>query len=201
MLIVAMWIALIACDDSDVASESALPTSACDAGYRQDAVREERLRTLLDSATETVSLARARATFCFGVRDISVVTTDAVLVLDERPSDPEVAARAAHLLLHVVEGYPMTDEPGGRCDERVEIALDREAQALALELRTRRALGVTTPRTRFDFEKTYFELDEPAATRSIDRYLHEHPEGGPGVEALAIAYRERCEALARPTIR
>jgi hypothetical protein len=188
-----------ACDEPEPASAPppAEPAeeSACDAPFREDAAREARVRDLLASVAETERLARARATFCFGVRDISVVTTDAELIIDGRPDDREVAARVAHLLHHVVDGYPMTDEPGGDCGERVETALDREASALALELRTRRALDVTDPRTRFDFEESYFSLDEPEATESIDRYLHEHPTGGPGVEGLAIAYRERCEAL------
>jgi hypothetical protein len=187
---------LLACEDADEPRPEP-PPSPCDAPFREDAAREERVRALLEGVEETRSLARTSAIFCFGVREISVVTTDAELMIDERPDDPEVAARVAHLLEHVVRGYPMSDEPGGDCDERLETALDREASALALELRTRRALNVTAPRTRFEFEQAYFEHTEPEATEIIDRWLHEHPAGGPGVEGLAIAYRERCEALQR----
>lgn len=187
---------LLACEETPKAPEPAV-VNRCDAPFREDAAREERIRGLLEGVEETRTLARTSAIFCFGVREISVVTTDAELMIDERPDDPEVAARVAHLLEHVARGYPMTDEPGGDCDARLETALDKEASALALELRVRRALHVTEPRTRFDFEEDYFELTEAEATELIDRWLHDHPTGGPCVEGLAIAYRERCEALQR----
>jgi hypothetical protein len=80
--------------------------------------------------------------WCFCDGDSSVVVAQRFLILRRRDPDPAVAARAAHLLDHVVQGPPLRPAPnkaeGQDCEARVDAALGREAQAYALELRIRR---------------------------------------------------------------
>jgi len=174
-------------------SAGAGPAPPCPEAFFDQPARAERLRGLLGSTEDgralLDALGESEVRFCFGTIEVPVVTSERVLLLDTRAADPESAARAGHLLQHVVRGAPMPAEiaPGVDCDAVVLAALEREAAAYALEIRLRRALGVHE--RRYAFEDAYAEAGEHA----ILDYLVEHPEGGPGMDGLGAAYRQRCE--------
>lgn len=173
----------------------------CPPGTRRDDSRARAVSALLATTREGQGLlardARRDRPICFAAIDETVARDDGVIVLDDRASDRESAARLGHLLHHVIEGPPLDDRAGTTdCDARVETALAREATAYALELSLRRSLAVAAPRARYPFEPAPGEPLPPA--ESIASWLASHPDGGSGVPPLARAYRERCEAASRP---
>lgn len=179
-------------------SAEAEPAPPCPAGFVDQQARGERLLGLLATVDEGRALVDAlfgrEVRFCFGSIDVPMVAGERVLLFDARAGDAEAAARAGHLLHHVVHGAPLPREIArdAACDALVRDALRREATAYALELRLRRALGVT--QARYEFEAAYFAAaDARAGERAIEAYLVAHPDGGPGIDALGAAYRERCE--------
>lgn len=154
--------------------------------------REARLRALLaetEAAPLLAGAAGAEVVWCFGATRPAVVMADRWLLLDAADDDAAVAARVGHLMHHVVHGSPLALVEGADdCDAAVDRALRREASAYALELRLRWALDA--PPSPFEFEPTYrTDRDESA----IHRYLATHPEGAPGLDALAQGYRAVCE--------
>lgn len=177
------------------------PAPPCPAGFLDQLGRAEALRAALDGTEEGRALLDAlgarQVGWCFGVIDVPVVQDDRVLLLDRRQDDPELAARAGHLLHHVVHGTPMPDtvEPDADCGAVVREALAREARAYALELRLRRALGVEG--ARYEFEAPFLAARAEDGEALILEYLLAHPEGGPGLDGLGAAYRQRCEVQQR----
>jgi hypothetical protein len=137
---------------------------------------------------------------CFGRTDVSAITTAGTILLDARLGEAETAARLGHLLLHAVDGLPMAEPAKGGdavdCDARVREALALEARAFALEFRLRRELGVGAggePRTvPYEFEEPFWQAEAEAREPLVLRYLEEHPNGGPGVDAIAAGYASRC---------
>ncbi len=170
------------------------PAAPCPPGFLEPLGRSgavlARLRATDEGARWLGELGQTEIRLCFGAVDVPVVSEDRVLMLDARADDVETAARVGHLVAHVVRGMPFPAEvlPDADCDAVVERALAAEAQAYGLELRLRRALGLSEP--RYEFEPAFHAGGGEA---TILGYLREHPEGGPNVDGLATAYRERCE--------
>lgn len=112
--------------------------------------------------------------------------------MDRDLDEPEAAARLGHLLTHAVEGLPMAHLEAGDCAGQVDLALAQEARALTLEIRWRRALGVTARRIPYAFEDDVWRAPEPAREGVVLDYLRAHPDGGPGVDGLLAGYSRRC---------
>jgi hypothetical protein len=73
----------------------------------------------------------------------------------------------------------------------VSRALDREARAYALELSVSRTLEASPG--RYEFEADFYAAPPADREGVVRRYLETHPNGGPGLDALASGYRQRCE--------
>ncbi len=167
------------------------PSAFFDQPGRADALRA-RLGTTEEGRALLEALGPTDVRWCFGAIERPVVQDDRVLLLDRDMDEAELAARAGHLLHHVVHGAPLgAIDRHTDCERAVRQALEREAQAYALELRLRRALGV--PTARYEFEAPFFAADPADGERLVLDYLLTHPEGGPGIDGLARAYRERCD--------
>ncbi len=76
------------------------------------------------------------------------------------------------------------------CEARVALALSREVDAHALELETRRALGVAT--TRYPFEAQYLATAPDQRRRWLYDYFMAHPDGDGTVPGFLSEYRARC---------
>lgn len=193
----ALVIAALAASDGEGAVARG-PAPPCPYEFVEHLGRSDRLRRVLGSAAEGRALLDAlgptEVRFCFGSIEVPVLSDDRVLLLDANAEEAEAAARAGHLLHHAVHGspFPPSVAAGASCDDVVRGALAAEARAYALEVRLRRALGVTGH--RYAFEAAY--VANEAGERAILDYLVAHPEGGPGLDPLGAAYRQRCE-LAR----
>ncbi len=193
----AFVIAALASSSSSSSDEAVArgPAPPCPYEFVEHLGQSERLRRLLLSTGEGRALLDALGStevrFCFGTIEVPVLSDDRLLLLDARAEEAEAAARAGHLLHHVVHGSPFPAEvaAGARCDEVVRGALAAEARAYALEVRLRRALGVTGH--RYEFEAAYVATE--AGERAILDYLVAHPTGGPGLDPLGAAYHQRCE--------
>jgi len=177
------------------ASPVAATPTECPDGFAANADRERDVLDQLTHAEHGQALARdlARTTrVCFGATDVSVASTD-TLLLDARAGDRALAARTAHLAAHLAR--PSRFDPATRgdidCARWVSDVLHAEAEAFAIELDVARDLGVTTP---------YAFADAPAGERAVARidriaaFLRAHPDGSAGIEPLASAYEERCRA-------
>ena len=130
---------------------------------------------------------------CFAPEGPNAIDADLTLVLDRALSDGEAAARVGHLLVHVRDGLPYQADAPGDCDARVARALDREAEAHAVELDLRRALGVGGARLIFPFEAAFHAAPSAERVALLRRWPEEHPDGAPGLDGLATGYRMRCE--------
>jgi hypothetical protein len=177
----------------------AAPPRPCPARFAADRAREVVLVDRLRAAPEGgLLLARvppaALPRICFGPAAVSSITTEGVVLLDRELGELEAAARLGHLLAHAVEGMPMAQPRAGDCDAQVEEALVQEARALALELRLRRALGVTERRLPYAFEDAFWRSPTAGRERLVLEYLHAHPDGAPGLDGLASGYSRRCRA-------
>lgn len=183
-------------DDEAVARGPAPP---CPHEFVEQLGRSDGLRRLLASVEEGAALLDALGStevrFCFGTIEVPVLSDDRVLLLDAGADEAETAARAGHLLHHAVYGSPFPAEvaPDASCDDVVRGALAAEARAYALEVRLRRALGVEG--RRYAFEAAYVPTE--AGERGIFEYLLANPTGGPGLDPLGAAYRQRCEVARR----
>ncbi|MFO0683891.1 MAG: hypothetical protein U0234_17675 [Sandaracinus sp.] len=192
----ALSLVLAACGTTPVPAPA-----GCSEGLHADAARQARLEARLGSVAEgSALLAAARdrvAAVCFAAPgSASVVTTDRVLVLAEDLEESEAAARLGHLLVHLRDGLPLEAVPegarGAACDEAVTRALALESVAYATEIELQRALEATPHVLRFEITDAVLALAPEARARYVARYLAEHPDGAPGIEGLAHAYRLRC---------
>jgi hypothetical protein len=173
----------------------------CPASFAVDHDRARRLADRLEASAEGARLAAhvcrdSGPTVCFGKADISTITTEGVILFDERLSESEGAARLGHLVLHFVEGLPMSKPRPTDCETQVERALQAEARALSLEIRLRRELDVRDRRLVYEFEEPYWAAGLEERESLILRYLKEHPNGAPGLDALAAGYMKRCRDAA-----
>lgn len=101
----------------------------------------------------------------------------------------EQTARAAHLALHRSQP-PWTEHSDAPCTARVDRALDREADAHVLELETKRALGVLSP--RYPFESDYFATPPAQRHALLREYFVAHPTGDGTVPGFLASYQARC---------
>ena len=89
-------------------------------------------------------------------------------------------------------------EPSRGADESCEVITERalaaEAKALSLELGLRRAFGVpaSSARVQYTFEGDFWAAPEEAREGLVLAYLQAHPDGAPGIDALASGYARRC---------
>ncbi len=172
------------------------PPRSCPPRFAEDGARGalliDRLRAAPEGRSLLARLPAAPPRICFGATAVSTITTDGVVLLDRELGELEAAARLGHLLAHAVEGMPMAHPRARDCDAQVDEALVQEASALSLELRLRRALGVTDPRLPYAFEDDFWRA--PAAGREplLLDYLRAHPDGAPGLDGLLSGYRRRC---------
>ncbi len=160
-----------------------------------NADRAGRLWDRLDDAPDGAALitrASSLPLVCFGQVDLSVVTTEGIVLFDKTLDDDEGAARLGHLLAHIVDGMPMANPRDADCEAQVNDALHLEAKTLSLELRLRRDLHVRAKRQVYEFEDRYWATEEPIREQFLWDYLRDHPDGGPGLDALANGYAKRC---------
>lgn len=185
---------------------------SCPDGYRADPVRSTRVRERLhdalirfggvaDAKRLVQVWASDRGAWCFGPG--SELREPEAILLDDRLSDGEAAARAAHLLLHALVAHPWPPAPDTSCEERVRRALAAEARAISLELELREVLlpPPTTPVERYSFAAEHRAA--PAATRPglVESHLRRHPAGAPGIPPLADMYGSRCRREATASSR
>jgi hypothetical protein len=176
------------------------PPRGCPARFVEDAPRARAIVEGLRSTGEGAALlARVAALppICFGPAAVSVITTEGVVLFDAGLTGAEAAARLGHLVAHAVEGVPMARPSAGDCEAQVAVALAQEARALSLELRLRRALGVSAaaPAGRhipYAFEEAFWAAPTEVREGLVLAYLRAHPDGAPGLDALASGYARRC---------
>jgi hypothetical protein len=178
------------------------PTRACPARFAPDPPRAAALVEALRAAPEGAALlGRAPSPFlCFGPARVSSVTTDQVVLFDADLRGAEAAARLGHLVEHLAEGLPLGRVTDEDCAVQVDRALAAEARALALELRLRRALGAPSGdgrRLPFTFEDAFWAAPEDRREALVLADLRAHPDGGPGLDALASGYARRCADVVR----
>lgn len=117
-------------------------TAPCPSGLHEDAARAAQLRSLLAGVPEAAPLLSDAPPVCFGQAGEGVLGEDGVMRLSGEGELRAEAARMAHLLQHHQEGPPLAPPDGRPCAARVAAAMAAEAEAYALEGRTRRALGL-----------------------------------------------------------
>lgn len=187
-LVTCAALALASCRRSPSAAECA----PCRAPFTLDEQAAQEVRAEWARAQRRLGPRVAKlelSCLCFG-DGLSVLTEGQNITLPVAWPRPEQAARAAHLALHRAEP-PWTNAPGRPCDDRVRAALQAEADGHALELETRRALGVST--TRYAFEADFFEQPPARRVPFLFRYFVTHPQGDGVVPGFAKEYRARCE--------
>lgn len=171
---------------------------SCPARYSADPERQAKIVEVLGKSQEggaVVARWGRPIRMCFGAVAPSVVTEEGMLLMDAKLEDARAAARAAHLLTHLVDGLPALVKGQGDCEARVEQALAAEARALALELRLLRELGAPPPEGGpWEVEGIHWAAAPAAREAVLVDYLRSHPDGAPGVDALATGYARRCAA-------
>jgi hypothetical protein len=178
------------------------PPLPCPLPFAPDGERARALESLLTSTPEGGAILariprRSSPPVCFGPAVVSAITTDGVVLLDAGLEGPEAAARLGHLLIHAAEGLPMAHPTREPCPIQVDRALAAEAHALAVEIRLRRALGVAgsagpARRLPYAFEDDFWAAPAGEREALVLAYLHAHPDGAPGLDALASGYVRRC---------
>jgi hypothetical protein len=122
---------------------------------------------------------------CFGEHRPSVVLESGQIWMDQALPLREGAARLAHLQRHI---QVPTLVPGEDCLDR---ALEREVEALEIELQWRLDLAVNSAFWTYEFEEQWRESKDP---EGILRFIWAHPDGGGGIPPLLRDYLTRCEA-------
>jgi hypothetical protein len=166
------------------------PCPPCPDAFRTDATVQAQIEAQWRGVARQLP-ATAQLDFrcmCFGTGPSTSVEGQNICL----PADwekREQTARAAHLASHRHQP-PWTDHDDATCAVRVERALERETDAHALELETRRALGVVS--TRYPFESDYFATPPAQRHRWLHDYLVAHPTGDGAVPGFAASYQARC---------
>jgi hypothetical protein len=128
------------------ALEPATPSTsgACPAPFADDATRQARLAAILSSDPEARELTRDLAAPCFGPVRSPGVLVDGRPMLDARGSDEALAARLAHLAVHVRDDLG----DGCRAGRARAVASEERARALETRVRSRHGLGPAPDETR-----------------------------------------------------
>jgi len=171
------------------------PSLNCPEKTQSDGWRATQILSSLGGDREGRSwLARVgyRPRVCFGQIEDGVVRTDGVFVLRDDWDAEANAARLGHLLVHQVEGPPLSDDAAQNsqtpCSQLVSDALDAEARAYAVELRLRRALGLEAVAAH---ARDYWKAPEPQRLQLVREYLESAPDRPP----LKEQYLGRCLSL------
>lgn len=187
-------LSIVSCRASD-------PVPQCPAGFAENDNRANRLWERLGKTSAAAALM-ARSTskprICFGPTDLSAITTERVIYFDHQLDESEGAAKLGHLFLHFVDGMPMSNPTPADCKAQVDEALRAEAAAFSLELQLRRELAVTTKKIVYEFDAQYWAAVPDARERLVFDYLQAHPDGAPGIDALAAGYAKQCRKSTKP---
>jgi hypothetical protein len=187
-------LSIVSCRASD-------PVQQCPAAFTQNDDRASRLWERLGAASAGAALMARGASkprLCFGRTEISTITTNGILYFDDKLDESEGAARLGHLFMHFVDGMPMSNPRPTDCEAQVDEALRAESAALSLELQLRRELAVTSKRIMYQFEAPYWAAAPEERERLVLDYLRAHPDGAPGIDALAAGYAKRCRKAINP---
>ena len=177
------------------------PAPSCPSGTHAEAARASAIEHRLASVAEgraLIDAARARvSSVCFGApQSASVITTDRVILLADGLEEGEAAARLGHLLVHARDGLPTDEVHAGMnadaCETAVGRALDLEARAYVVEVSLQTALGARPTMLAFEFGDAMRAAGPDARFEIARTYLRDHPDGGPGIDGLASAYRAIC---------
>jgi len=183
-----MLLGLVACAREPARVAPACPP--CRGGFVRDAPRATEIaRQWRRVASPSYADLELRC-LCFGPGPSTVVEGEN-LNLPVRAAVAEQTARAAHLALHRRD--PPWDRAGNAdCTRAVRLALEREVEAHALELETRRRLGAARP--RYPFERAYFAQPRARRRQWLRELFEAHPTGDGVVPGLIEQYRRRCVA-------
>ena len=172
---------------------------ACPDGTRPDTARASAIEARLSTVSEGRALIEsAHVSICFVTSgSSSVITTDRVVLLASELEEGEAAARLGHLLVHARDGLPIDLIQSGldhdACEAAVDRALTLEARAYVTEIALQDALGAHPTTLAFAFAADVRAAPEPERESIAHAYLVAHPDGGPGLDGLAAAYRARCD--------
>jgi hypothetical protein len=191
---VTLSLSIVACRASDSIQQ-------CPAAFTQNDGRASQLWERLGTAAAGAALMASGASkprICFGQTEISTITTNGVIYFDDKLDESEGAARLGHLFMHFVGGMPMSNPRPTDCEAQVDEALRAESAALSLELQLRRELAVTGKRIVYEFEAPYWAAVPKERELLVLDYLRAHPDGAPGIDALAAGYAKRCREAGTP---
>ena len=144
---------------------------------------------IADWRTLLTTVKQRKPVFCFGERDVSVVTEEGQLLLNNEVGPKELTARVAHLFLHI--RFPIHFYPGEPCRQQVRKAMHKEAKAIALELKIRRHFQIENPHTPLAFAKQFWKIKQGRVVWLAKKLLQPSSESGSGV-TLAREYMARC---------
>ena len=141
---VAALTALVALAGGGCERPAPAPANECPPGYAIDPARTKRLHARLRSdaeATRLLEATKGQHPTCYGPIDDSAVDERGRLLIRSDQSDSVAAARAAHLLKHLVDGSPFDPKSTEPCAQQLARARGREEQAHGLERRLRQRFG------------------------------------------------------------
>jgi hypothetical protein len=131
--------------------------ATCPSPFAADPDRERRLAAYLAADPEAADVVRDLPSACFGPTRSPGVLVDGRPMLDARAQDEELAARLAHLGVHV------KDDLGDGCKRGRARAIASESRARAVEtrLRARAGLGPAPDDARESVEDYGARCDQP----------------------------------------
>jgi len=154
----------------------------------------ERARALLAAARGAgQGLAREDVTICFGAAGRGAVRHDGIVVLPDSRDQEAMAARLAHLGMHVADELYRFPAAGVPCDVQVEAALAAEARAIVAEIEACDRLECTA--APYTFAAEVLTAAPGERVEHVLARLRAEPETD-GLDVLVQGYRARCEAAA-----
>lgn len=167
-------------------------TVVCPPGTFAD---HERAGALLAAACGAEKLAPEDVTICFGAAARGTVRHDGIVVLPDSPDHEAMAARLAHLGLHVADGLYRFPVAGVPCERQIEAALAAEARAIVAEIEACDQLGCTA--APYTFAGAVLAATPDERTEQVLLRLRAEPEAD-GLNMLVRGYRKRCTAEGVP---